>query len=69
MLSWVYRVLDFSLLRDLINSATEIVNQGYDDCEEVETLLDRAETSIFTISEKKSKQSEKNLKNRKKSPV
>ncbi len=48
-------VRDKRVLRDLINSATDIVNQSYDDSEEVETLLDKAETSIFEISEKKSK--------------
>lgn len=48
-------VRDKRVLRDLINSATDIVNQGYDDSEDVETLLDQAETSIFEISEKKSK--------------
>jgi replicative DNA helicase len=48
-------VRDKRVLRDLINSATDIVNQGYDDNEDVETLLDKAETSIFEISEKKSK--------------
>ena len=48
-------VRDKRVLRDLINSATNIVNQGYEDSEEVQVLLDKAETSIFQISEKKSK--------------
>ncbi len=48
-------VRDKRVLRDLINSATDIVNEGYEDSEDVETLLDKAETSIFQISEKKSK--------------
>ena len=43
-------VREKKILRDLIDSATEIATQSYEDAEEVETLLDRAETSIFRIS-------------------
>ena len=45
------------ILRDLIETATEIVSHSYDDTEEADTILDRAEQSIFQISERKSKRS------------
>jgi len=45
------------ILRDLIQTATEIVSSGYSDNDDVDTLLDRAEQSIFEISEKRTKQS------------
>jgi len=44
-------------LRDLIQTATEIVSSSYSDSEDVDTLLDKAEQSIFEISEKRSKPS------------
>jgi len=40
-----------SILRKLINRATEIVSQGYGDAGNVDDLVDRAEHSIFEISE------------------
>jgi replicative DNA helicase len=40
-----------SILRKLINRATEIVSQGYGDAGDVDEFLDRAEHSIFEISE------------------
>ena len=45
------------ILRDLIQTATEIVSSSYSDSEDVDTLLDKAERSIFEISEKRSKPS------------
>ena len=45
------------ILRDLIQTATEIVSSSYSDSEDVDTLLDKAEQSIFKISEKRSKPS------------
>jgi replicative DNA helicase len=45
-------VREKSILRRLINSATEIVTKGYEDSEEVEDLLDQAERSIFEITGK-----------------
>lgn len=50
-------IRDKNILRDLINTATDIVTESYDDSEEVEKLLDRAENAIFQISEKKNKPS------------
>jgi len=50
-------VRDKKILRDLIETATEIVVKSYDDSEETDVILDRAEQSIFRISEKKSKRS------------
>lgn len=50
-------IRDKKILRDLINTATDIVTQSYDDSEEVGELLDRAENAIFQISEKKTKPS------------
>lgn len=40
-----------SILRKLINRATEIISQGYGDAGDVDEFLDRAEHSIFEISE------------------
>ena len=45
------------ILRDLIQTATEIVSSGYSDSDDVDTLLDKAEQSIFEISEKRTKPS------------
>ncbi|NIP99117.1 MAG: replicative DNA helicase, partial [Nitrospinaceae bacterium] len=45
------------VLRDLIETATEIVAAGYEDSEDAEEILDKAERSIFEISEKRSKRS------------
>ncbi|MFQ5673614.1 MAG: replicative DNA helicase [Nitrospinales bacterium] len=50
-------VREKKILRDLINTSTEIVSRSYEDSEEVENLLDRAENAIFQISEKKTKRS------------
>jgi replicative DNA helicase len=46
-------VREKAILRGLITVATEIVTQSYEDTHEVEELLDRAEKSIFSISEQK----------------
>jgi replicative DNA helicase len=40
-----------SVLRKLIETATNIVTQGYEDREDVEGLLDEAEQAIFQIAE------------------
>jgi replicative DNA helicase len=40
-----------SILRKLINRATEIISQGYGDAGDVDDFLDRAEHAIFEISE------------------
>ena len=50
-------VRDKKILRDLIVTATEIAVKSYDDSEETDVILDRAEQSIFRISEKKNKRS------------
>lgn len=42
-----------SLLRHLINSATEIAGMGYEDSEKVEVILDKAEKSIMEVSSRK----------------
>jgi len=44
-------VKEKGILRKLINRATEIITQGYGDSGDVDELLDRAERSIFEISE------------------
>jgi len=46
-----------SMLRSLIHVATDIVEEGYAGCEKVENFLDRAEKSIFEISERNIRQS------------
>jgi replicative DNA helicase len=40
-----------SILRKLINRATEIINLGYGDSGDVDDFIDRAERSIFEVSE------------------
>lgn len=50
-------VKEKALLRGLITTATEIVSMGYDEGVEVNELLDRAETKIFSLSEKMVKSS------------
>lgn len=42
-----------ALLRQLINSATEIAGMGYEDSEEVADILDKAEKKILEVSERK----------------
>ncbi len=51
-----------SVLRQLIQTATEVVSMGYQSGEDVDELLDRAEARIFQIGEKKIKQGFYNLK-------
>lgn len=50
-------VKEKAVLRNLIRTATEIVSMSYDENLEVSDLLDRAETKIFSISEKMVKSS------------
>ncbi len=50
-------VKEKALLRGLITTATEIVSMGYDEGVEVNELLDRAETKVFSLSEKMIKSS------------
>ncbi len=45
-------VKEKSLLRGLIRTTTEIVAMSYDESIEINELLDRAETKIFSLSEK-----------------
>ncbi len=45
------------VLRDLIETATEIVTSSYEDSDDADEILDRAERSIFEISEKRTKRS------------
>ena len=42
-----------SILRHLINSATQIAGMGYEDSEDVEDILDKAEKSIMEVSGRK----------------
>ncbi len=41
-----------AILRNLITTATDIVTQSYDTEQDVNELLDKAESKIFNISEK-----------------
>lgn len=50
-------VREKAALRNLINTATEIVSQGYENRQDVDDLLDQAERMIFEISEKRIKPS------------
>ncbi len=45
------------VLRDLIETATEIVASSYEDSDDADEILDKAERSIFEISEKRTKRS------------
>lgn len=42
-----------ALLRGLIHTATQIVSQGYEGSEEVETILDHAEQAIFNVAQRR----------------
>lgn len=44
-----------SLLRNLIQTATDIVSQGFEQGEEVEAILDEAERRILEVSEKRNR--------------
>lgn len=44
-----------SILRNLIHTATEIVAKGYEDSDEVASILDEAERSILEVSERRSR--------------
>ncbi len=46
-----------AILRNLINTATNIVTRGYEDTKDVDEFLDEAEKTIFEIAEKKIKPS------------
>ena len=48
-------VREKAILRSLITTATDIVTNGYEDTRDVKDLLDRAEQSIFQISEREVK--------------
>ncbi|GJL79758.1 MAG: replicative DNA helicase [Nitrospinaceae bacterium] len=55
-------VREKKILRDLIETATEIVTTSYGDSGDVDLILDRAEQSIFQISEKRTKRNFYSLK-------
>lgn len=44
-----------SILRNLIHTATEIVAKGYEESDEVASILDDAERSILEVSERRSR--------------
>ena len=46
-------VREKAIVRDLIKTSTDIVSKSYENTEDVEELLDKAEKSIFEISERK----------------
>src|SRR5262245_45444169 len=46
-------VREKAVLRSLIHTATTIVTDSYEDSEDVEMLLDRAEQAIFEISQRR----------------
>ncbi|MBI2543943.1 MAG: hypothetical protein HYW16_01760 [Candidatus Rokubacteria bacterium] len=53
LLSYAAIVREKSLLREMIQIATEVVRQGYEAKEDVDTLLDQAEQQIFQLSERR----------------
>lgn len=46
-------VLEKQLRRDLIQSSGEVINNAYDDSKDILTEIDRAESAIFRIAEKR----------------
>lgn len=50
-------------LRRLINAAGEITELGYEETEDVESILDKAEQRLFSVSQKYTKQSFQPIKN------
>ncbi len=52
-----------STLRRLIAAATDIVNLGYDESEDVEKTLDESEQKLFAVSQKVAKQAFVSIKN------
>jgi replicative DNA helicase len=50
-------VREKALLREMIRVAREIVEQGYEDTDDVQALLDRAEQMLFRISQRRFQQS------------
>ena len=48
-------VREKAILRKLISTATEIATKGYDEADDVDTLLDQAETTIFEIADQREK--------------
>ena len=55
-------VREKKILRDLIETATDIVTSSYGDSGDVDVILDRAESAIFQISERKVKRNFHSLK-------
>jgi replicative DNA helicase len=53
VVSYANIVREKATLRDLIRTATEIISQSYQERDDVEALLDRAEGLIFQISERR----------------
>ena len=57
ILSYARIIKEKAVLRGLIEAATEIIGQGYQQVEDVDRFLDRAEQIIFQVSEKRIRQS------------
>lgn len=59
---YVKIVEEKSLLRNLIKTANELINLGYSQNEEIETIMDSAEKKIFNIMQKKSQKGYESIK-------
>ncbi len=59
---YVKIVEEKSLLRNLIKTANELINLGYSQNEEIETIMDSAEKKIFDIMQKKSQKGYESIK-------
>ena len=59
---YVKIVEEKSLLRSLIKTANELINLGYSQNEEIETLMDSAEKKIFDIMQRKSQKGYESIK-------
>ncbi len=59
---YVKIVEEKSILRNLIKTANELINLGYSQNEEIETIMDSAEKKIFDIMQKKSQKGYESIK-------
>ncbi|MBF0491422.1 MAG: replicative DNA helicase [Deltaproteobacteria bacterium] len=57
IVSYARIIKEKAVLRGLIHAATEIISQGYDSIDNIDSFLDNAEQIIFRVSEKRSHQS------------
>jgi replicative DNA helicase len=57
LITYARIIKEKAILRGLIEAATEIISQGFQEVDEVDRFLDKAEQIIFQVSEKRIRQS------------